>query len=1218
MKSGGSWRYPHTVPPRPSTPTLLSGLAVGLLAGVLALWGLDARDLSGDEQHMLRGSLWRIAELSLDPRLPFTGHQPLSFWLRELVLGVAGEPRIWAWRLHSGVAHVGTALLGWHLFQSRARPGAALLAGGLLALHPILLFHAHDAGNYALSALLALAMLRGLADLVEGRRGGGLWLGGALALGALNDVYLGLVGLVAVVLSLPLWRAPARRVELRRAWLLGAGIALPLVGLLAARLVLGGEEGAVALHADPVGSTALPALVDVPLRLLARFGGAAVWGYPAGRTLGPWEIGPPLALLGVAAAAMLARGRAVLPRLAASLMLGGLGLFCVGGLVFRLGLDRGLPTEPRALIGLFPLAVVVLVGAVDRAGPRLGTVLGALLGVHTVAVALPLLWTPGDLRSQASEVVQAGLQAGDAVVGDGPFGWRLQRAGVSAEVKECLDEAPLGRVWWLATHVLDGPGPWCGEAPPGWEVQETTVWSPSAQERNAASFQPVRVLALMAPRARGTYPAQVPVRFTAAPLSGVSGSWLEVRADYADAVIFAGPAEDARIDLPPEGLGPLRARLLRPDRSAFPASGLLDPYRREVQAWEAQEPGLNGWVLPLEPLRAPAWQVLDRLVICGLAGVLGLVSLLGGRRLRWPGALRQPAVSWLARRSSPSPSPSERPAWAPPAAWTRHPAAVGSGLGALLLVAVLVVSRVLSHPVEAYGDSAAGWIEHLALLRAQEDWLGASGGPLARFLAADDLYPPLLHLLTAPISVLADHAPSAAVLTMLGWLGLLALAGAWWARGVGGGGAWIALGVVLTPALHAVATRYYYDLPMTALLWVGGLAVWQAAAPGLSRRRGVGLALVGGLFLAAAALVKWSALPLGVLIVGVLALSRGRRGLLPLALALLVFFVLSGAFLGAGSTSFGAMGGATFQLPTGASVPSWIVALSEVPGGRLPATAALQLLTMDAARLGFYPARLVTTVFGPVLSMGVALGLWGWWSQGRPGWIWVGGSLVGQGLFVLLLVPPLDERFLLPQVPALVLPAAWGLVRMPVWAGGAVLVMALGTALDLHLGAPRAESVRSADPARLGHRWAPRLGVSSSFDRRGWSRADDRRPTRDGLRESVFEAVSACAVTRVGGPDATLDPAGDLNWWSALAAASRARDGWASPRSQELRWITVDGRVPPSESPSLRLFPEGPVSIEMEAARPPAARWVRLAVVDDPEGGPGVGIYGRLGDTPCP
>jgi len=312
------------------------------------------------------------------------------------------------------------------------------------------------------------------------------------------------------------------------------------------------------------------------------------------------------------------------------------------------------------------------------------------------------------------------------------------------------------------------------------------------------------------------------------------------------------------------------------------------------------------------------------------------------------------------------------------------------------------------------------------------------------------------------------------------------------------------------------------------------------------------------------------------------------------------------------------MGGATFQLPTDGSVPPWIVALSEVPGGRMPATAALQLLTMDAARLGFYPARLLTTVFGPVLSLGVALGLWGWWSRGRPGWAWVVGCLAGQGLFILFLVPPLDERFLLPLLPALVLPAVWGLVRMPAWASGAVLVLALGTAVDVHVGAPRTESVRSADPARLGHRWAPRLGLSSSFDRRGWSRADDRRPTRDGLREAVYEAVAGCAILRVGGPDATLDPAGDLNWWSARAAASRARVGWTIPRSQELRWITVDGRVPPSKLPSLRLFPEGPVSIELEAARPPSARWELLTVVDDVDGGPGVGIYGRRGDTPCP
>ena len=67
------------------------------MALACAAWGLDARDLAGEEINMLRGSPGDILAWSLDPRGGFTGHLPWSYWLRWASLSVFGDDAAWAW-----------------------------------------------------------------------------------------------------------------------------------------------------------------------------------------------------------------------------------------------------------------------------------------------------------------------------------------------------------------------------------------------------------------------------------------------------------------------------------------------------------------------------------------------------------------------------------------------------------------------------------------------------------------------------------------------------------------------------------------------------------------------------------------------------------------------------------------------------------------------------------------------------------------------------------------------------------------------------------------------------------------------------------------------------------------------------------------------------------------------------------------------------------------
>jgi hypothetical protein len=524
---------------------------------------------------------------------------------------------------------------------------------------------------------------------------------------------------------------------------------------------------------------------------------------------------------------------------------------------------------------------------------------------------------------------------------------------------------------------------------------------------------------------------------------------------------------------------------------------------------------------------------------------------------------------------------------------------------ALLVVAVagIVYFRVTSAPMDAFGDSGAQYIDHLARARLVERVEGGVDvNPLLALVQLDGLYPPGLHLVTAALSQFLGTDVADVVPTGLGWWVLLV-----WAVGRCGArlgddaraGAWAMAAAAALPATHAVVTRYHYDLPMTALLWA---AVAVGLGPGPAARRGLGAGLLGAM----ACLVKWTALPFGLAMgAGLVAWKLrvgGRSEAMKLAAAATVGLLLPIlAFALAGSTSFGAMSGATFQPPPGID-PEMFAGLLALPGGGVLRAGWLQLMATDGPRLAFYPSRLVMTVLSPAVAI-VAVPAWVAWLRNRaPGAELISVTVVGQLAFLLLLVPPLDERFLLTLAPGLALAAGLGAAALPPVPRRALAAVAtfvaVGVAADFHLRGPSPplhtdrHSLRSE--ALDGRALTSRFGLGSSWDLRGWARRDEARADRTALRAAAWSRFVSCGATPAALPAGTLTAWGDDNWlaWRSLVEAQGG--GATLPPLLRVAADPADAFGPP------------------DAALPPST-----TLITDPDGGPGLQLSGATPGAPC-
>lgn len=478
------------------------------------------------------------------------------------------------------------------------------------------------------------------------------------------------------------------------------------------------------------------------------------------------------------------------------------------------------------------------------------------------------------------------------------------------------------------------------------------------------------------------------------------------------------------------------------------------------------------------------------------------------------------------------------------------------------VISLLVMVRV-SSGMQPYGVEGAHYIEHaerMTVLGAPHRAGGPDGGSLADEL--DGAFPPLLHLITIGLGVLTGQAAERVALTGLLWLwGLAAALGAtaWLLTGSRFAAGAAACGGLLLPAAHGFATRYYYDLPMTAVLWAMvpvALATWD-------RRPIAGGLGVGAIWLAAD-LIKWSSLPFGAFLLLAVAVTPGRTpdgartfrpgarlGAAALAGAVstggsLAWIALAGAEsslgvmldvmwagLGSSSVGSGSVGGMFDGLGT------WIQERGLLLGSRF-----------SADKLVYYGVQGVTTVVSPLLTVPlVVLAVMGA-RKHRAAVLLAVVSIAGQLVFLALWIPVIDERFLLTSVPALIVLAALGLDgierRLPVAIG--VAVLGIWVAAEFHTGLPILPATNwEATP---GTTWdAPPLrgwglAAGDSEEQRGWSRAATTQDNRDEARDAIWAWVAAARPEFVLIPAASAEasPAGELYWLDYRSMLAGMRD----------------------------------------------------------------------------
>lgn len=154
-----------------NAPWLAAGLLMVLAAAVL-MPGIEsipvidrdeARFAQASRQMLESGSLegWMIPRVGEKTRL---SKPPLIYWLQAGSAGVfsggtPGADAIWMYRLPSVLCALGTILLTWRLGVALFGGPTGLLAGGLLAVCPLLAFDAHMARSDELLVFLTTAAM---------------------------------------------------------------------------------------------------------------------------------------------------------------------------------------------------------------------------------------------------------------------------------------------------------------------------------------------------------------------------------------------------------------------------------------------------------------------------------------------------------------------------------------------------------------------------------------------------------------------------------------------------------------------------------------------------------------------------------------------------------------------------------------------------------------------------------------------------------------------------------------------------------------------------------------------------------------------------------------------------------------------------------------------------------------------------------------------------
>jgi len=435
----------------------LDVLAVLLPTAILACSGLGLRDLAGEEVVFYFGlNPWEILVQAVHPASEgaFHAHQPLSYWVRWLIVAVAGDVTPTTLRLHAALFVCAGAVATWWVASRDASRIGAVAAGWMVGWSPILVFHGHEASNYAATPFFAAITMAGLLDLRgDERRRGRVLLAVGLIGGMCNDFFFGLALPAAIVLT------PWTVREARRAWAVAMAVLLPLAGILAWSLSNVPEAKRFAPHLDPEGEYGSGAAGVLPL--LGSNAEAFFEGYRHHESIrSPLAAGPLLGLLVVVAVVgWRASGRRV-PGVAgvwcALLTLAGVaGLSVIDLRGYGFAQIHG-----RAFLAGVPAIALLFATTAPREG-RGSRVLPAVIGLGVLSwqawTAVPVAFSPPRGVHDAEVRLRADLRPDDYVFGtaahrvhmpDLPHG-----IAVSTSFAGCLsgpdDLAPYGRVWTL-------------------------------------------------------------------------------------------------------------------------------------------------------------------------------------------------------------------------------------------------------------------------------------------------------------------------------------------------------------------------------------------------------------------------------------------------------------------------------------------------------------------------------------------------------------------------------------------------------------------------------------------------------------------------------------------------------------------------------------------------------------------------------------------------
>ena len=202
------------------------------------------------------------------------------------------------------------------------------------------------------------------------------------------------------------------------------------------------------------------------------------------------------------------------------------------------------------------------------------------------------------------------------------------------------------------------------------------------------------------------------------------------------------------------------------------------------------------------------------------------------------------------------------------------------------------------------------------------------------------------------------------------------------------------------------------------------------------------------------------------------------------------------------------------------------------------------------SRLMFYPDWLIRSIFSPLPAIALALLALVWLVYSRTGAALLLCTVLGQWVFLLAAVPPLDERFIISLSPTLVIAAAIGFSHLPRRTHAAVQTLLLATTLAV---AFEFHFLNSPEPhSEDANQQTTRKQLSlhsASYPDGSWKRGEDERDRiRSGtiyswreshtFYEDIWQAVKRCKATTVlvASTESAID---NSDWWSYRSSLAR-------------------------------------------------------------------------------